>query len=216
MIQLRGGAPLLLVLPMLFVACLDHHGHQKPWQEPPSDKASEPPPYTVPLRTEILEEGDYYPCDTCHDPDDEMILDKRELEEDHEDRVLNHGGERFWCLSCHDAADRNQLRLIEGETISMDESAKLCGQCHFRNFKDFEFGAHGKRLGNWNGERVLETCAGCHDVHDPSIKPRKAKPPPTMRLDEPRGRQLSEEKDAAPPKEENKKEHAQQEAKEDE
>ncbi len=135
-------------------------------------------PYLVQPRTPVLEEGEYYPCDTCHDEGDEVNTNPRALVEDHEDLELVHGRKRFWCLTCHDVSDRNSLVLFNGERVDFDSSEKVCAQCHFRNFRDFEGGAHGKRLNAWRGERLLEACTTCHNAHSPAIKPRKPKAPP--------------------------------------
>lgn len=165
-------------LPILALVSACHHGEHSVLHEIDTNVSAEVVPYEVTSRSEVLEEGDYYPCDTCHDPSDEVITEKRDLEEDHEDLVLEHGGGQFWCLMCHDTSDRNSLRLFEGSTIDFDTSYKLCGECHFMNFRDFEHGAHGKRVGSWNGDRLLVACTSCHNPHSPTIKARKPKSPP--------------------------------------
>jgi hypothetical protein len=62
---------------------------------------------------------------------------------------------------------------LKGDPIDFDQSFLLCGQCHFEQQRDFFYGAHGKRLGTWNGPRNVMACTGCHDAHDPSLKERK-------------------------------------------
>ena len=39
-------------------------------------------------------------------------------------------------------------------------------------------GGHGKRIGNWQGERIILVCTECHNSHSPSIKPKQPDPPP--------------------------------------
>jgi len=95
--------------------------------------------------------------------------------------ALDHGDGRFWCLQCHAPEERNSLTLMTGETLSFDASWQLCGQCHYQPQKDWAFGAHGKRLDNWQGERELYNCTHCHDPHSPAIKPRAPESPPPVR-----------------------------------
>ncbi|MBK8725056.1 MAG: hypothetical protein IPL96_03095 [Holophagaceae bacterium] len=37
---------------------------------------------------------------------------------------------------------------------------------------------HGKRVGQWNGERTYLLCVHCHNPHSPRFKPIKPLPPP--------------------------------------
>ena len=136
------------------------------------------PAFKVKLRKESQLES--YPCMDCHE-DEETNLEIRELEEEHDELTLEHGGERFWCLTCHQSDNRDYLRSLKNNAIDFDQSYRLCGQCHFQRQKDWFFGAHGKRVGNWMGERKLYLCTECHDPHSPSIKPIKPNPPPKVR-----------------------------------
>ena len=136
------------------------------------------PAFKVKLRKESQLES--YPCMDCHE-DEETNLEIRELEEEHDELTLEHGGERFWCLTCHQPGNRDYLRSLKNNAIDFDQSYRLCGQCHFQRQKDWFFGAHGKRMGNWLGERILYLCTECHDPHSPSIKPIKPNPPPKVR-----------------------------------
>ncbi len=136
------------------------------------------PAFKVKLRKESQLES--YPCMDCHE-DEETNLEIRELEEEHDELTLEHGGERFWCLTCHQPDNRDYLRSLKNNAIDFDQSYRLCGQCHFQRQKDWFFGAHDKRMGNWLGERILYLCTECHDPHSPSIKPIKPNPPPKVR-----------------------------------
>jgi len=121
----------------------------------------------------------FYPCAQCHnflEPSAEI----RELNAPH-DSSLEHGLGRIWCLSCHDLDDRNNLQTLLGEAVDFDEAHLVCGGCHANRHKDWYFGAHGKRVANWQGERKLYNCTHCHDAHSPAIKARAPKPPPPVR-----------------------------------
>ncbi|NIO42097.1 MAG: cytochrome C [Burkholderiales bacterium] len=121
----------------------------------------------------------FYPCGQCHDamePNPEI----RQLDAMH-DSTLEHGRGRIWCLSCHDLANRNYLTTFLGELVDIDEAYLVCGGCHANRQKDWTFGAHGKRVANWQGERTLYNCTHCHDPHSPAIKARAPMAPPPVR-----------------------------------
>jgi hypothetical protein len=113
----------------------------------------------------------------CHE-DLEVNLERRELEEFHDDIVLKHDEENRWCMDCHDANNRDMLHSASGELISFEESYKLCGQCHGPKLRDWKAGIHGRRTGNWNGRKEYLLCAHCHDPHSPEYKKMKPEPPP--------------------------------------
>lgn len=147
------------------------------WQKEdfPHEEKIEFIPFKVPPRKDELE---YFPCMDCHEDNELANQQERALTEEHEDIVLNHGANRFWCLTCHSPKDFDYLRSLKNRPISFDRSYLLCGQCHFQRQKDWFQGGHGKRIGNWRGERVVLVCTECHNSHSPSIKPKKADPPP--------------------------------------
>ena len=101
-------------------------------------------------------------CESCH-----ADTTKRE----HEKIVLHHAQEQRGCLDCHDAANRDVLRLANGTHITFEESFKLCGQCHGTQYRDWKIGLHGKRTGAWNGRREYRLCVACHYPHEPRFKP---------------------------------------------
>ena len=120
---------------------------------------------------------DIYPCSACH-ADMEPNLERRELEEFHDDIVLDHDEENRWCLACHDAENRDMLHSAGGEPIDFEESYKLCGQCHGPKLKDWKAGIHGRRTGEWDGRKEYLLCAHCHDPHAPRFKSMKPEAAP--------------------------------------
>lgn len=145
-----------------------------------------------------------YPCSRCHEkrgPDPQI----REMEDEHRKVALNHGSDRFWCLTCHGSRDKDILTSRDGSEIDYDESYRLCGECHFDRERDWANGAHGKRMGAWvspdtipanatelsvvdrdiigvwDGDRHLLNCTECHDPHDPLMGPFAPSPPPPVR-----------------------------------
>lgn len=117
-----------------------------------------------------------WPCSSCH-ADQPPDPNRRELGF-HEDIVLAHDQENRWCLDCHDAEDRDRLRLASGRTIPFEESYRLCGQCHGTTYRDWRAGIHGKRTGYWNGPKRYLLCIHCHSPHSPRFRPLKPLPPP--------------------------------------
>jgi hypothetical protein len=132
-------------------------------------------PFKVPPRKDQLS---YYPCLDCHEDNDINNPLERPLTEEHEDIKLQHGGQRFWCPTCHNLTYMDTLRSLKERRIDFNRSYLLCGQCHFERQKDWFIGGHGKRIGNWNGERTILLCVECHNPHSPSIKPKRPEPPP--------------------------------------
>jgi hypothetical protein len=121
----------------------------------------------------------FYPCTQCHSFL-EPSADIRELAAPH-DINFDHGRGRIWCLSCHNLDNRDTLRTLLDEPVDFDAAHLVCGGCHANRHKDWYFGAHGKRVVNWQGERTVYNCTHCHDPHSPEIKPRAPKPSPPVR-----------------------------------
>ena len=122
----------------------------------------------------------FYPCTQCHQYMKPNPEPRRLVAAPHP-AALDHGKGRMWCLDCHSKDDRAYLRTINDSKVSFNESYLVCGQCHATRQQDWYFGAHGKRVRNWQGERTIYSCVHCHDPHSPSIKPRKPSAPPPVR-----------------------------------
>jgi hypothetical protein len=118
-----------------------------------------------------------FPCMQCHEsmPPNPQ---RRELTEMHSDIVFTHDAEHRWCLDCHDAQNRDELRLASGTLVPFTESYRLCGQCHGTQFRDWKTGIHGKRTGYWNGPKRYLLCVHCHNPHSPHFASLKPLPPP--------------------------------------
>jgi hypothetical protein len=136
------------------------------------------PAFEVPVRK--WDDIPLYPCSDCHNKR-EIDRTPRVLKEKHGDLVVQHANARLWCTDCHDGKGLDNLTSRRGKPIDMDQSHVHCGECHFKQLKDWEFGVHGRRIGLWSGERVLRACTECHDAHQPRIKPAQPKPPPRYR-----------------------------------
>lgn len=120
-----------------------------------------------------------FPCSDCH-AGMEVNTKRRELKDEHAKIKLRHAEQERWCLDCHSAANRDKLKLADGESINFTESYRLCGQCHGNIYNDWKAGIHGKRIGYFKGggKRTYFLCVNCHNPHDPKFKPLRPLPPP--------------------------------------
>ncbi len=134
-------------------------------------------PPSVPARKDSLT---FYPCSQCH-AHWQTISQPRKLYPVH-DVGLNHGQQRFWCLTCHNPNDRDQLTTVQGINVDFNDAWKVCGQCHSARQKDWYYGAHGKRVENWQGDPERYNCTHCHNPHQPPFIKRKPQPKPPIRV----------------------------------
>ena len=113
-----------------------------------------------------------FKCSQCHN--NKPVKVTRAAEIAHGQIALKHGSESrpLSCYTCHKKDERDFLVTEQGTKIDMDHSYQMCGQCHFRQKKDWVGGAHGKRISYWAGQRVVKNCTGCHDPHSPRFKKR--------------------------------------------
>lgn len=131
---------------------------------------------------------EFQSCAKCHT----LITMFPEMAEQQPSHTVNvdHGQGAMQCSTCHDVNDFVSFHSPTGEKLKLDQAHQVCGNCHGNRYRDWHFGAHGKRLNNWQGKRVISSCAHCHDPHSPAIKPRKPMPPPSARegLEQPTNR----------------------------
>ena len=113
-----------------------------------------------------------YKCSSCHT--DKPVAARQGLALTHGNIWVEHGkgDQGLSCIDCHHPDERDFLEDKKGRKIDFDHSYQLCGQCHFRQKRDWLGGAHGKRVNNWAGERVVYSCTSCHDAHSPRFKKR--------------------------------------------
>jgi formate-dependent nitrite reductase cytochrome c552 subunit len=113
-----------------------------------------------------------FTCSQCHNNKNVTIV--RAAEMAHGDIALNHGSQAkpLSCFTCHNKEERDFLVTEAGVKVDMDHSYQMCGQCHFRQKKDWVGGAHGKRVTYWAGKRVVKNCASCHNPHSPRFEKR--------------------------------------------
>ena len=121
-----------------------------------------------------------FKCSKCHNNKSVRVIKAAEVA--HADIVLDHGGQvkPLDCYTCHDKGERDYLVTEAGSKVDMDHSYQMCGQCHFRQKKDWVGGAHGKRVSYWVGKRVVRNCTFCHDPHSPHFDkqwPKTYSPP---------------------------------------
>ena len=113
-----------------------------------------------------------YQCTSCHNNKEVMINNAAKIS--HADKVVVHGGKSgpLDCNTCHSKENRDFLNSSRDKKIDMDHVYTLCGECHFRQKKDWIGGAHGKPVSHWAGQRVVKNCTACHDPHSPRFEAR--------------------------------------------
>jgi len=114
------------------------------------------------------------PCSSCHQGQEIVQRPTRDdAESVHQNIRPVHPDETgAQCGTCHWAEDVGRLGLGNGDSAPVDHAYQLCAQCHFDQVESWAYGAHGKRLVGWRGQRVVMTCADCHDPHRPATVPR--------------------------------------------
>ena len=113
-----------------------------------------------------------YPCTSCHQGKKVVMANKRIGDAHNNIQPVHPEQTGAVCSTCHSADDVQLLTLKSGERATLDESYRLCAQCHFPEAKAWAGGAHGKRLDGWQGRRVVMACADCHDPHKPAVQVR--------------------------------------------
>ncbi len=168
---------IFLIIVLVIAACHTrekrYNQHVLPAEAPTSPEQTEEFAVEAPPFTEGI-----FPCSDCHN-ELEPNPTRRELDW-HEEvtSIFDHDKENRWCLDCHDLNNRDSLRLASGKLLSFEESYKLCGQCHGEKLRDWRVGVHGKRTGQWNGQKHYLLCVHCHNPHAPKFEPLTPEPPP--------------------------------------
>ncbi|WP_064966879.1 cytochrome c3 family protein [Tenacibaculum ovolyticum] len=110
-----------------------------------------------------------YACTECHSKPLQQ-MQRKDLKKAHWNIKLNHANANTMnCTTCHDGNSMNNLKSITGHSIDINNSYKLCSQCHQKQYKDWTGGAHGKRIGSWAPPRASLTCVNCHNPHSPGF-----------------------------------------------
>ena len=162
----KGGATLFLFLltacsPGAATSSIAPEALGQGTEAAPAEIHVPPPPFS---------EG-AFPCSDCHNEELPTRTKRRKLKVAHQEITLEHDEENRWCLDCHDIEDRDVLHLANGERIPFEESYRLCGQCHGDKYRDWRVGVHGRRTGQWDGEKQYLLCVHCHNSHSPHFQP---------------------------------------------
>jgi hypothetical protein len=113
-----------------------------------------------------------YPCTSCHAGTTVAMAAQRAS--DAHDNILpvHPDTSGSLCATCHARENPGLLVLMGGKRATLDQSYRLCAQCHFAQADAWAGGGHGKRLDGWQGRRVVMPCTDCHDPHHPAVQPR--------------------------------------------
>jgi hypothetical protein len=148
-----------------------------------SEASSSIPPQPLVLAQSSYQGGAFYTqtrkdkmerfqCSSCHIGEGMPVNEAKEAA--HGDIILQHGTVKDTdaCDTCHHLTDRDYLLTQNAMKVDFNHSYQLCGNCHFRQKKDWIGGAHGKRVQNWAGKRVVQNCTSCHNPHSPLFAKR--------------------------------------------
>jgi hypothetical protein len=111
-----------------------------------------------------------YPCTSCHQGRKVLMANQRIRDAHNNIRPVHPNQTGAVCSTCHAAENVELLTLKSGEQATIDESYRLCAQCHFVQADAWAAGGHGKRLDGWQGRRVVMACTDCHDPHSPAVQ----------------------------------------------
>lgn len=126
--------------------------------------------FLIPSRVQQMTK---FPCSNCHTKPVEQLKQLNEGTSAHWDIELKHANPvSMNCMTCHNMDKPDELTSLTKTSISFDHSYQQCAQCHSSQFKDWEGGAHGKRLRGWLPPRISQTCVGCHNPHKPAFEKR--------------------------------------------
>ena len=129
-----------------------------------------------------------HPCSNCH----QWVVSNpqpRKLNNPHNNFELQHGlhGKGgFWCFTCHDVKNNGSVEDTGRRNGRLQPRLRRVWPVPYQQARDWANGAHGKRVGNWQGKRQVLNCTACHYQHRPTIKPREPLPGPVMRVGLPR------------------------------
>lgn len=128
---------------------------------------------TLPITLRIPPAGlVQYPCTTCH-AGAKVPMGAHRVPDAHDNiRPVHPDTSGGVCATCHAAENATLLVVLGGKRATMDQSYRLCAQCHFAQAEAWAGGGHGKRLDGWQGRRVVLACTDCHDPHHPAVEPR--------------------------------------------
>ncbi|WP_420316144.1 hypothetical protein [Ekhidna sp.] len=126
--------------------------------------------FLVPSRIQQITK---YPCSNCHTQPVDQLKKLNEGKDAHWDIELSHANPiSMNCMTCHNTDKPDDLTSLTKTSISFEHSYQQCAQCHSTQFKDWQGGAHGKRLKGWLPPRISQTCVGCHNPHKPAFEKR--------------------------------------------
>jgi formate-dependent nitrite reductase cytochrome c552 subunit len=125
-----------------------------------------------------------FPCLDCHKQIKSGMPEKTKV---HIHFDYQHVKTKKSCLLCHSPFSPDKLVMLDGTSITMNQSSELCGQCHGPKFLDWKQNLHGKDYGKGTANSYKLACTSCHNAHSPKFKKLIADPhprPPKFKKDQ--------------------------------
>ena len=118
-----------------------------------------------------------YPCTSCHQGRKVVMANKRISDAHNNIQPVHPDQTGAVCSTCHSADDVELLTLKSGERATLDESYRLCAQCHFEQADAWAGG------GAWQTARRLGGAARGHGLRRLSrpAQPRRSAAHPLPR-----------------------------------
>ena len=101
----------------------------------------------------------------------------------HEEIQINHGPKDRWCFDCHNADDRDHLRLVNGTLVGFRRIVQTLRPVPRHDLPRLARGNPRSAPGLLDGAKSYLLCAHCHNPHAPAFQPIEPLPPRAGRID---------------------------------
>lgn len=122
------------------------------------------------LVSKVWAESKEQSCKECHQNYALTDIKGDEHPRSHWNISLVHANiEIMNCQTCHSKTEVWKFNGMQSP-VDANQTAQLCAQCHYKQKRDWETGAHGKSAVGWQYEKAIYNCVSCHNPHSPSFK----------------------------------------------
>ncbi len=173
-----------LGLAILFLKSMPWHETLRYYSETSDIFSQNLKPESLPVRGDVrpleFHRSDFtYQCNECHRSFLTPHGRRQGVAERH--YIKFEHGNNDYCFNCHHRTNREAYVAYDGSQIPADAPNLLCSKCHGLVYRDWQIGAHGRRLGFWNtalDDTKQVHCIQCHDPHTPKFEDLSPMPGP--------------------------------------